>query len=61
MLADGAKHPEHTALFVLPAALLSATVGSAYLLAEGIREVFDPVTLRLRTPSSRARTASPGV
>ncbi len=48
MLAEGARHPDHGALFVLPTLLLSITIGAAYLVGEGVREASDPVTYRLR-------------
>lgn len=51
MLAEGARHPEHVTLLLLPAGLLAITVGSAYLVAEGLREAQDPVMLRARAPS----------
>ena len=48
MLAEGARHPEHVTLLLVPAGLLAITVGSAYLVAEGLREAQDPVALRSR-------------
>ncbi|NUP06665.1 MAG: ABC transporter permease [Polyangiaceae bacterium] len=51
MLAEGARHPDQTPLFVVPAVALSLTIGAAYLFAEGLREAVDPVTLRVRDSS----------
>lgn len=48
MLAEGARHPDHGPLFVLPTLLLSITIGAAYLVGEGVREASDPVTYRVR-------------
>ncbi len=53
MLAEGARHPEHTQLFFWPVILLTLTVGSAYLVAEGIRSVGDPVLSRVRAIAER--------
>ncbi len=47
-LAEGARHPEHLRLIMLPGALLMATVGGSYLLADGLRDALDPRSLRAR-------------
>lgn len=46
LLAQGARHPEALRLLILPGALLLATVGASYLLAEALREAMDPRAAR---------------
>lgn len=57
MLAEGARNAGHGPLFFWPALLLSLTVGSAYLVAEGARAAFDPVAKRAAIARA-ARTTS---
>ena len=45
-LAEGARQPEHLRLVLLPGALLLLTLGGSYLLADALRDAFDPRALR---------------
>jgi peptide/nickel transport system permease protein len=47
-LAQGARTPGHVRLIVLPGLLLLVTVGGSYLLADAMRDAFDPRTVRRR-------------
>lgn len=61
MLAEGARNTGHGPLFFWPALLLSLTVGSAYLVAEGARAAFDPVAKRAVVTSATARSSTRGI
>lgn len=61
MLAEGARNTGHGPLFFWPALLLSLTVGSAYLVAEGARAAFDPVAKRAAVTSATARSSTRGI
>ena len=47
-LAEGAQHPDRLRLVVMPGLLLLLTVGGSYLVADALRDAFDPRILRLR-------------
>ena len=47
-LAEGAHDPSRLRLIVLPGFLLLATVGGSWLLADALRDVIDPRTVRTR-------------
>lgn len=47
-LAEGARDPSHLRLLVAPCLLLLATVGGSYLVADAVRDAFDPRSIRRR-------------
>jgi ABC-type dipeptide/oligopeptide/nickel transport system permease subunit len=49
-LAEAARYPGELRLFLLPGALLLATVGGSYLLADALRDAIDARTVRTRKP-----------
>ena len=61
-LGEGARSPEHLRLVLLPGLLLLLTVGGSYLVADALRDAFDPRSMRFARasdehplePSSRA-------
>lgn len=47
LLAQGARHPSALRLLILPGALLFATVGASYLIADALRDAMDPRSARV--------------
>jgi len=56
-LAEGARDPARLRLVLLPGLALMATVGGSYLIADALRDAFDPRTVRRRPDA--AETSSP--
>ena len=45
-LAEGAREPAHLRLVLLPGLLVLLTVGGSYLVADALRDAFDPRAIR---------------
>jgi peptide/nickel transport system permease protein len=56
-LAEGARQPSHLRLVLIPGLALLATVGGSYLIADALRDAFDPRTVRRRPDD--AESSSP--
>lgn len=53
LLAQGARHPSALRLLLVPGALLFATVGASYLIADALREAMDPRAARISSRDVR--------
>ena len=60
-LGEGARSPEHLRLVLLPGLLLLLTVGGSYLVADALRDAFDPRSMLIpRASDERTLEPTPG-